>query len=116
MRNTSLEFVMSGAAHRGCLLFPVCPPEQRADLPRGGGSGGHPFDVSPFSSIPHAPTPSTSPRTQHMEVYVMVVNERSGPGGPFSHGVTWGGLPLSARRIATVATSFLLAAGVAGPA
>ena len=46
----------------------------------------------------------------------MVVSERSGPDGPFSRGVTWGGIPLSARRIATVATSFLLAAGVAGPA
>jgi serine protease AprX len=30
--------------------------------------------------------------------------------------VTWGGLPLHARRAATIATAFLLAAGVAGPA
>src|SRR3954447_5150145 len=50
-----------------------------------------------------------------MEVHVMLVDERSGAGAP-SEGVTWGGLALSARRIATVATSFLLAAGVAGPA
>src|SRR5689334_18838933 len=51
-----------------------------------------------------------------MEVHVMLIDERSGAGAPFSQGVTWGGLALSARRIATVATSFLLAAGVAGPA
>jgi serine protease AprX len=34
----------------------------------------------------------------------------------FSRGVTWGGLPLHARRVATVATAAFLAAGVAGPA
>src|SRR3954452_5550445 len=45
----------------------------------------------------------------------MLSSSRSGPTAP-SEGVTWGGLPLSARRVATVATAFLLAAGVAGPA
>src|SRR5438128_1451873 len=34
----------------------------------------------------------------------------------FSRGVTWGGLPQHARRVATVATAAFLAAGVAGPA
>src|SRR4051794_32338151 len=51
-----------------------------------------------------------------MEVLVMLVREGSGAVAPFAQGVTWGGLSLSARRIATVATSFLVAAGVAGPA
>jgi serine protease AprX len=45
----------------------------------------------------------------------MLSSSRSGPTAP-TEGVTWGGLPLSARRVATVATAFLLAAGVAGPA
>jgi serine protease AprX len=46
----------------------------------------------------------------------MLVSDRSGAGAPFPQGVTWGGLSLPARRVATIATSFLLAAGVAGPA
>src|SRR3954471_18156982 len=55
-------------------------------------------------------------RTQHTEVHVMLSSARGGVQAPSSQGVTWGGLPLSARRVATVATAFLLAAGVAGPA
>src|SRR4051794_22369716 len=46
----------------------------------------------------------------------MLSSARGGVQAPSSQGVTWGGLPLSARRVATVATAFLLAAGVAGPA
>src|SRR4051812_50087895 len=45
-----------------------------------------------------------------------MLSNGGGAPAPLAQGVTWGGLPLSARRIATVATSFLLAAGVAGPA
>src|SRR3954447_822259 len=45
-----------------------------------------------------------------------MLSNGGGAPAPLAQGVTWGGLPLSARRVATVATAFLLAAGVAGPA
>ena len=40
--------------------------------------------------------------------------ERS-PGGPLSFGVTWGGLPMHARRLATVAVAAAVGVGVIGP-
>jgi serine protease AprX len=40
--------------------------------------------------------------------------ERS-PGGPFSFGVTWGGLPMHARRFATVGFAAAVGIGVMGP-
>jgi len=45
-----------------------------------------------------------------------VVLSREEATASFSRGVTWGGLPQHARRVATVATAAFLAAGVAGPA
>jgi len=45
-----------------------------------------------------------------------VVLNREEATASFSRGVTWGGLPQHARRVATVATAAFLAAGVAGPA
>src|SRR3954470_9685465 len=45
-----------------------------------------------------------------------MLSNGGGAPAPLAQGVTWGGLPLHARRVATVATAFLLAAGVAGPA
>src|SRR3954449_6499272 len=50
-----------------------------------------------------------------MEVHV-VLSTREEATASFARGVTWGGLPLHARRVATVATAAFLAAGVAGPA
>ena len=37
------------------------------------------------------------------------------PGAP-SYGVTWGGVPMHARRAMTVAVATLVAAGLTGPA
>src|SRR3954451_570254 len=51
---------------------------------------------------------------QHTEVHVVLSREEAT--ASFSRGVTWGGLPQHARRVATVATAAFLAAGVAGPA
>src|SRR3954454_7819364 len=51
---------------------------------------------------------------QHTEVHVVL--SRGEASASHSRGVTWGGLPLHARRVATVATAAFLAAGVAGPA
>src|SRR3954468_5313547 len=46
----------------------------------------------------------------------MCNNERErGPGGPLSFGVTWGGLPMHARRFATVAVAAAVGVGVIGP-
>src|SRR3954454_12298220 len=46
----------------------------------------------------------------------MLSSTRGGPPASLSRGVTWGGLSLHARRVATVATAAFLTAGVAGPA
>src|SRR4051794_37708571 len=51
---------------------------------------------------------------QHTEVHVVLKREEAT--ASYSRGVTWGGLPQHARRVATVATAAFLAAGVAGPA
>jgi serine protease AprX len=52
----------------------------------------------------------------HKEVHGMSSNQRvSTPVAP-SYGVTWGGLPMHARRAMTVGLATLVAAGVAGPA
>src|SRR5215204_128607 len=48
-------------------------------------------------------------------VHCMISNQRglSAPGAP--SGVTWGGMPLQARRAMTVAAATLVVAGLAGP-
>jgi serine protease AprX len=52
----------------------------------------------------------------HKEVYGMSSNlQGPAPDAP-SYGVTWGGLPLHARRAMTVAVATLVAAGLTGPA
>src|SRR3954467_11009991 len=50
-----------------------------------------------------------------MEVHVVLTKQEEASAS-HSRGVTWGGLPLHARRVANVATAAFLAAGVAGPA
>src|SRR5215212_8058205 len=63
-----------------------------------------------------AEAPRARHRNQHTEVHVVLSSTRGGAQAPLSRGVTWGGLPLHARRVATVAAAAFLAAGVAGPA
>src|SRR3954447_1357148 len=89
-------------------------PSTGAALPRRG--EGPP--VSPLEAVQLAPPCADSlcarHCNQHTEVHVMLNREEAT--ASFSRGVTWGGLPLHARRVATIATAAFLAAGVAGPA
>src|SRR3954465_2492542 len=93
----------------GCGL-----PSTGAALPRRG--EGPP--VSPLEAVQLAPPRADSlcarHCNQHTEVHVVL--SRGEASASHSRGVTWGGLPLHARRVATVATAAFLAAGVAGPA
>jgi serine protease AprX len=43
------------------------------------------------------------------------IERERGPGAPLSFGVTWGGLPMHARRLATVAVAAAVGVGVIGP-
>src|SRR4051794_6273222 len=93
----------------GCGL-----PSTGAALPRRG--EGPP--VSPLEAVQLAPPCADSlcarHCNQHTEVHVVLKREEAT--ASFPRGVTWGGLPQHARRVATVATAAFLAAGVAGPA
>src|SRR5215213_2547504 len=52
----------------------------------------------------------------HKEVHCMISNQRGSTAQePPGYGVTWGGIPLHARRAMTVAVATLVAAGLAGP-
>src|SRR3954462_3986305 len=89
-------------------------PSTGAALPRRG--EGPP--VSPLEAVQLAPPCADSlcarHCNQHTEVHVVLNREEAT--ASFSRGVTWGGLPQHARRVATIATAAFLAAGVAGPA
>src|SRR4051794_40906595 len=52
----------------------------------------------------------------HKEVYGMSSNLTGPTPGAPSHGVTWGGIPMHAKRAMTVAVATLVAAGLTGPA
>jgi serine protease AprX len=52
----------------------------------------------------------------HKEVHCVISNQREPAAQePPGYGVTWGGVPLYARRAMTVAVATLVAAGIAGP-
>src|SRR5918998_1358301 len=54
--------------------------------------------------------------TLHTEVHCMISNPRGTTQEAPAYGVTWGGVPMFARRAMTVGVATLVAAGVAGPA
>src|SRR5688572_7212455 len=86
-------------------------------LRRGAFTESHVLDPSrtSHSVSTHSRTRKCGSRS-HKEVHGMSSNQRGPTLAAPSYGVTWGGLPMYARRAMTVGLATLVAAGVAGPA